>query len=103
MFSLLPLIALAAKKVAPPPPPPSMLKKICDLVLFKGENGALFFYICLAGFCAGNCKAMLKAKPAIRYAHGLVLGVLTSYGGSTLACIICGRAVVFQVNEALVL
>ena len=69
--------------------------------LFEGDFSWLF-WVCLVGYCAGNCAAVLNASPKIRFVHGLVLLTLNSYGGSTIAAIICGQPVPFMVNEKLI-
>ena len=69
--------------------------------LFEGDF-AWLFWVCLVGYCAGNCAAVLNASPKIRFVHGLVLLTLNSYGGSTIAAIICGQPVPFMVNEKLI-
>ena len=78
-----------------------MMAMLKDMVLFDGEFKFLF-WVCLVGFCAGNLRMILKQTPNIRFVHGLVLGVLNCYGGSTLAAIICGQPVPFVVNEKLI-
>ena len=85
-------------EITAPDSPMDMLK---DAVLFTGDFKWMF-YLCLAGFCAGNARAILTANKKINYFHGCVLMVLVSYGGSTMAAIMCGKPVVFAVNEALV-
>ena len=69
--------------------------------LFEGEL-AWVFWVCLVGYCAANCNAVLNATPKIRFVHGLVLLTMNSYGGSTIAAIICGQPVPFVVNEKLI-
>ena len=69
--------------------------------LFEGDF-AWVFWVCLIGYCAGNCAAILNASPKIRFVHGLVLLTMNSYGGSTIAAIICGQPVPFVVNEKLI-
>jgi hypothetical protein len=85
-----------------------MLDMIKDAVLFQGSF-SFMFYVCLAGFCLANSRVVLKdanlheaGKSRINYFHGLVLMVLMSFGGSTLAAIMCGKPVPFVCNEALV-
>ena len=95
------LVEAAKKKVEAPPPEPTMMAMLKDMVLFDGEFKFLF-WVCLVGFCAGNLRMILTLTPNIRFVHGLVLGVLNCYGGSTLAAIICGQPVPFVVNEKLI-
>ena len=95
------LVEAAKKKVEAPPPEPTMMATLKDMVLFDGEFKFLF-WVCLVGFCAGNLRMILTQTPNIRFVHGLVLGVLNCYGGSTLAAIICGQPVPFVVNEKLI-
>lgn len=73
----------------------------CDVLLFNGDC-SWFFWVCLCGFCAGNIKAIIKQSPEVRFAQGLVLAVLTSYGGGTLAAIFSGLPIPFFLNQAFV-
>jgi len=90
-------------KPAPMPVEPSFspVDALKDAFLFAGDFKWMF-YVALAGFCAANARAVLTTQPKINYFHGCVLMVLTSYGGSTMAAIMCGKPVIFVVNEALV-
>jgi len=72
-----------------------------DAALFSGDF-TWMFYFCLAGFCAANGCAVLKATPKINYFHGCALMVLTCFGGSTISAVMVGAPVVFVCNEALV-
>lgn len=90
-----------ARGTPPPPPPPPAYQPLQDAFLFSGDF-AWMFYLCLAGFCFANAKAVLGASPKINYWHGCALMVLANYGGSTLAAIMCGKPVPFVCNEALV-
>ena len=85
-----------------------MLDMIKDAVLFQGSF-SFMFYVCLAGFCLANSRMVLKdanlyeaGKSRINYFHGCVLMVLMSFGGSTIAAVMCGKPVPFVCNEALV-
>ena len=67
------------------------------------------FLTLLAGFCLANSRMVLKdanlyeaGKSRINYFHGCVLMVLMSFGGSTIAAVMCGKPVPFVCNEALV-
>lgn len=90
--------AAAAVEMDPDVTFAAMLK---DMLLFDGSFKWLF-WVALCGFCAANFRLILLAKKDIRFVHGLVMGVLNSYGGSTLAAVICGQAVPFVVNEKLI-
>jgi len=79
---------------------PNLLGTLKSVALFEGEFSWVF-WVCLVGYCAGNCAAILKANKDIRFVHGLVLLILNSYGGSTIAAILCGQPVPFMVNEKL--
>lgn len=78
-----------------------MIGTVKGAALFEGEF-AWIFWVCLIGYCAGNCAAILNAQPKIRFVHGLVLLTMNSYGGSTIAAILCGQPVPFVVNEKLI-
>lgn len=81
----------------------ALLLQVRDVFLFQGDGyGPLFFYVALAGFCTASLRTILLAKPSINFSHGLALGVLTSFGGSTLCAIMCGAPASLVVNEALV-
>ena len=88
------------RKMATSPTPLEMLGTVKSVALFEGEFSWVF-WVCLVGYCAGNCAAMLKANPKIRFVHGLVLLTMNSFGGSTVAAILCGQPVPFVVNEKL--
>ena len=81
--------------------PFEMLGMVKSVALFDGDFSWVF-WVCLIGYCAGNCAAILTATPKIRFVHGLVLLTLNSYGGSTIAAILCGEPVPFVVNEKLI-
>lgn len=78
-----------------------MIDSVKGAALFEGEL-AWLFWVCLIGYCAANCTAVLNASPKIRFVHGLVLLTMNSYGGSTIAAILCGQPVPFVVNEKLI-
>ena len=89
-------------KAAPvPAPDPTPLDMLMDAFLFAGDFKWMF-YACLAGFCMANGRALLTATPKINYFHGCATMVVTCYGGSTLAAVMCGKPVAFVLNEALV-
>jgi hypothetical protein len=90
-----------APKEAIGAPPFDELGTVKGVALFEGEFSWVF-WVCLVGYCAANCAAILKANKDIRFVHGLVLLVLNSYGGSTIAAIVCGQPVPFVVNEKLI-
>mmetsp|Transcript_26828 Transcript_26828/g.44542 ORF Transcript_26828/g.44542 Transcript_26828/m.44542 type:complete len:273 (+) Transcript_26828:77-895(+) len=72
-----------------------------DALLFTGDF-TWMFYVTLVGFCAANARAILTAQPKINFSQGCALMVLSCFGGSTMAAIICGKPVPFMCNEALV-
>ena len=78
-----------------------MLDPLKDAFLFSGDF-KFMFYLTLVGFCAANGLTILKATPKINYFHGCALMVLSCFGGSTMAAIMCGQPVAFVCNEALV-
>ena len=89
-------------KAAPiPEPTATPLDMIMDAFLYAGDFKWMF-YATLIGFNIANARAIKGASPNINYFHGCALMVLTNYGGSTLAAVMCGKPVVFAVNEALV-
>jgi hypothetical protein len=79
----------------------TLLETVRDAFLFQGDFNWLW-WVCLSGFCLVNCSVILNNKAGITFSQGVALAVLTNYGGSTLAAIICGHPVVFLVNQALV-
>jgi len=90
-----------AKKELPLPLPPTMLEELRDVLLFSG-NYKWMFWLCLFGYCMAVYRIVLDTKPTIRYAHGLVLGVVSATGGSTMAALLCGKPVPIVANEALI-
>jgi len=78
-----------------------MLEMLRDVLLFQGLFGWMFWLTGI-GFCMANCRIILQAKPQIRFLHGLAMGVLGSYGGSTLAAAMLAKPTVFLINESLV-
>jgi len=81
--------------------PPMLHETIRDIFLCQGDFGWMW-YVFLTGFCMANCRVILSSKPDITYTQGITLAVVTCYGGSTLAAILCGHPVVFLFNQALV-
>ncbi|KAL3897511.1 MAG: hypothetical protein SGPRY_013036 [Prymnesium sp.] len=95
--SLLPLASKISIEI-----PHDTLDTIRDTFLFQGEWGLYAYYFALIGFCLANAKAIVAASPTINFWHGVVLQVMTSYGGSTVCAILCGKPVAFFTNESLV-
>eukprot|EP00310_Coccolithus_braarudii_P022286 CAMPEP_0183353748 /NCGR_PEP_ID=MMETSP0164_2-20130417/34854_1 /TAXON_ID=221442 /ORGANISM="Coccolithus pelagicus ssp braarudi, Strain PLY182g" /LENGTH=271 /DNA_ID=CAMNT_0025526483 /DNA_START=20 /DNA_END=835 /DNA_ORIENTATION=+ len=88
------------KSPAPEPMATSLhLGMFEDALLFSGDLWWMY-YVTLVGFCAANARAILGATPKINFFHGCALMVLSCFGGSTLAAIMCGRPVSFVTNEA---
>lgn len=90
-----------AKKAVPLPDPPTMMEELRDVLLFTGSFKWMF-WLCLVGYCMAVYRIVLDTKPTIRYAHGLVLGVVSATGGSTMAAMLCGKPVPIVANEALI-
>lgn len=91
---------MAKAAVVPEPEAMNPLNMLKDAFLHQGAY-AWMFYFCLAGFCAANAMAILGPTPKMNYFHGAAMMVVVCYGGSTIACIICGNPVAYVGNEAL--
>ena len=92
---------VSAKKEMPLPDPPTTMEEMRDVLLFTGSFKWMF-WLCLFGYCMAVYRVVLDLKPTIRYAHGLVLGIVSATGGSTIAAILCGKPVPIVANEALI-
>jgi len=102
VLSAIAKVVLAAKKVPAMPLPPGPLEKFRDMLLFQGDF-TWMYWVTLAGFIAANLKKVHTDFPNVNFSHGVVLGLLMSYGGSTFTAIICSKPVPFLSNESLVL
>lgn len=101
MSVLLTTLTALAAKAKEAPPEPSSLELVRDTFLFQGPYGNALFWFAISGFCLANAKAILSADKSINFFHGLALQLMTAYGGSTICALMCGKPVVFFVNEAL--
>ena len=90
-----------AKEEAIPPATFDMLEQVRDTFLYTGEYGLYMYWFAIIGYCLANGKAILSAQQDINFFHGLALQLMTSYGGSSVTAIICGKPVAFFINESL--
>jgi len=77
------------------------LCELQDALLFTGSFSWMF-YVTLVGFCAAIAQSILTSSPRINFFHGMALTLLSCFGGSTLAAIVCGSPMPIVCNEALV-